>query len=88
MVGDVKANPKDFIGTSIVRKKEAKGILPFGKNGISVAQSESEKAAEVNGQFADVFTKSEHNQVPGVTAHLLATTVDSYCIQKVCHCIN
>ena len=29
-----------------------------------VAQSESEKAAEFNGQFTDVFTKSEYSQVP------------------------
>ena len=29
-----------------------------------VAQSESEKAAEFNLQFTDVFTKSEQNQVP------------------------
>ena len=31
---------------------------------MAVAQSDSEKAAEFNGQFTDVFTKSEHNQVP------------------------
>ena len=29
-----------------------------------VAQSEFEKADEFNGQFTDVFTKTEHNQVP------------------------
>ena len=34
------------------------------RNGGGVAQSESEKAAEFNGQFTDVFTKSEYNQVP------------------------
>ena len=27
-------------------------------------KSESEKAAEFNGQFTDVFTRSKHNQVP------------------------
>ena len=29
-----------------------------------IAQSDSEKAAEFNGQFTDVFTKSEHSQIP------------------------
>ena len=51
LVGDVKANPKDF--------------YPLEKrNCCGVAQSESEKAAEFNGQFTDVFTKSEYSQVP------------------------
>ena len=34
------------------------------RNGSGVAQSESEKAAEFNGQFTDVFTKSKYSQVP------------------------
>ena len=34
------------------------------RNGSDVAQSDSKKAAEFNGQFTDVFTKSEHSQVP------------------------
>ena len=34
------------------------------RNGGGVAQSESEKAAEFNGQFTDVFTKPEYSQVP------------------------
>ena len=33
------------------------------RNGGGAAQSESEKAAEFNGQFTDVFTKSEYSQV-------------------------
>ena len=38
-------------------KKDAQGIPPLKKrNGGGVAQSESEKAAEFNGQFTDVFT--------------------------------
>ena len=48
--------PRTFIGTSIVRKRTPR-VFPF-------AQSESEKAAEFNGQFTDVFTKSEYSQVP------------------------
>ena len=34
------------------------------RNGCGVAQSESEKAAEFNSQFTDVFTKSEYSLVP------------------------
>ena len=34
------------------------------RNGSGIAQSDSEKAAEFNGQFTDMFTKSEHSQVP------------------------
>ena len=57
--------PGTFIGTSIVRKKDTQGILPFKKEEWKwVAQSEFDKADEFNGQFADVFTKTEHNQVP------------------------
>ena len=44
------------------QKKDAQGIPPLKKrNGGGVAQSES---AEFNGQFTDVFTKSEYSQVP------------------------
>ena len=56
LVGDVKANPKDFYRYINSQKKDAQGIPPLKKrNGGSVAQSESEKAAEFNGQFTDVF---------------------------------
>ena len=34
------------------------------RQGSGFAQSDFEKASEFNGQFADVFTKSEHSQVP------------------------
>ena len=62
LVGDVKANPKDFYRYINSRKKDAQGIPPLKKiNGSGVAQSESEKATEFNGQFTDVFTKSEYN---------------------------
>ena len=64
LVGDVKANPKDFYRYINSQKKDAQGIPPLKKrNGGGVAQSESEKAAEFNGQFTDVFTKSEYSQV-------------------------
>ena len=65
LVGDVKANPKDFYRYINSQKKDALGIPPLKKrNGGGVAQSESEKAAEFNGQFTDVFTKSEYSQDP------------------------
>ena len=34
------------------------------RNGSGIAQSEFEKAEEFNGQFSDVFTKSEYKHVP------------------------
>ena len=52
------------ISTSIFRRKTPK-VSPFKKrNGSGVAQLEFLKADEFNGQFTDVFTKTEHNQVP------------------------
>ena len=65
LVGDVKANPKDFYRYINSQKKDAQGIPQLKKrNGGGVGQSESEKAAEFNGQYTDVFTKSENSQVP------------------------
>ena len=49
--------PGTFIGTSIVSPIKM-------RNGGGVTQSGFEKADEFNGQFTDVFTKTEHNQVP------------------------
>ena len=34
------------------------------RNGSGLAESDFEKAVEFNGQFTDVFTKTEHSQVP------------------------
>ena len=34
------------------------------RNGSGLAESELEQAEELNGQFTDVFNKSEHTQVP------------------------
>ena len=45
LVGDVKANPKDFYRYINSQKKDAQGIRRLKKrNGSGVAQSESEKA--------------------------------------------
>ena len=65
LVGDVKANPRDFYRYIISQKKDTQGIPPLKrKNGKGVAQSDLEKAEEFNGQFTDVFSKNEHTQVP------------------------
>ena len=57
LVGDVKANSKDYFRYINSQKKDAQVIPPLKKrNGSGVAQSESEKKAEFNGQFTDVFT--------------------------------
>ena len=65
LVGDVKANPRDFYRYINSKKKDTQGIPPLKKRqGSGFAQSDFEKASEFNGQFTDVFTKIEHSQVP------------------------
>ena len=65
LVGDVKANHRDFYRYINSQKKGTQGIPPLKrKNGKGVAQSDLEKAEEFNGQFMDVFNKNEHTQVP------------------------
>ena len=65
LVGDVKANPRDFYRYINSQQKDARSIPALKrKNGKDVPQSELEKAEEFNGQFTDVFNKNEHSQVP------------------------
>ena len=65
LVGDVKANPKDFYRYINSQKKDTQGIPSLKKRqGSGFVQSEFEKASEFNGHFTDVFTKIEHSQVP------------------------
>ena len=65
LVGDIKANPRDFYRYINGQKKDTQGIPPLKKrNGNGVAESELEQADEFNGQFTDVFHKNEHSQVP------------------------
>ena len=46
-------------------KRYTRLLPPLKKrNGSGIEQSEFEKAEEFNGQFSDVFTKSEYKQVP------------------------
>ena len=61
LVGDVKANPRDFYRYINSQKKDTQGVpLLKKRNGSGIAQSEFEKVEEFNGQFSDVFTKSEY----------------------------
>ena len=47
------------------KKKDTQGIpMLKKKNGRGNAQSEFEKAEELNGQFLDVFTEREYNHIP------------------------
>ena len=63
LVGDVKANPRDFYRYINSQKKDTQGIPALKrKNGKGLAQSDLEE--EFNGQFTDVFNKNEHTQVP------------------------
>ena len=68
LVGDVKANPRDFYRYINSQKKDTHGIPPLKrKNGKGVVQADLEKAEEFNGQCTDVLTKQnkkEHTQVP------------------------
>ena len=54
LVGDVKANPRDFYRYINSQKKDTQGTPPLKrKNGKGVAQSDLEKAEEFNGQFTE-----------------------------------
>ena len=65
LVGDIKANPRDFYRYINSQKKDTQGTPPLKRrNGSGLAESELEKTEEFNGQFMDVFNKSEHTQVP------------------------
>ena len=64
LVGDIKANPRDFYPYINSQKKDTQRIPPLKRrNGSGLAELELEQAEEFNGQFTDVFNKSEHSQV-------------------------
>ena len=65
LVGNIKANPRDFYQYIYGQQKDTQGIPALKRrNGNVVAGSELEQADEFNGQFTDVFNKHEHSQVP------------------------
>ena len=65
LVGDIKANPRDFYRYINSQKKDIQGIPPLKRrNGNGLGESEMEQVDQFNGQFTDVYNKSEHTQVP------------------------
>ena len=65
LVGDVKANPRDYYRYINSKKKDVQGIPPLKKRqGSGLAQSDFETASEFKGQFTDVFTDTQHSQAP------------------------
>ena len=65
LVGDTKANPVDFYRYISSQKKDTQGNPPLKRrNDSGLAESKLEQAEKFNGQFTDVFNKSEHTQVP------------------------
>ena len=65
LVGDIKANLRDFYWYINSQKKDIQGIPPLKRrNGSGLAETEIEQADEFNGQFTDVFNVTEHTQVP------------------------
>ena len=65
LVGDVKANPRDFYRYINSQKKDNQGNPPLKRRGgTGITTSEIEQAEEFNGQFTDVFNKSDHIEVP------------------------
>ena len=68
LVGDVNANPRDFYRYINSQKKRCSRYPPLKKrNGSGFAESDIKKADEFNGQFTDVFTKTDYSQVPLLT---------------------
>ena len=64
LVGDVKTNPRDFYRYINSQKKDYKGIPPLKRRGgTGITASEIEQAEEFNGQFTDVFDKSD-SEIP------------------------
>ena len=66
LVGDVKANPRDFYrNINSQEKKDNQNIPPLKRRGgTGITASEIEQAEEFNGQFTEVFNKSDHSGVP------------------------
>ena len=65
LVGDVKANLREFYRYINSQKKDNQCIPPLKRRGgTDITVSESEQAEEFNGQFTDMFNKSDHSEVP------------------------
>ena len=65
LVGDVKANPRDFYRYINSQKKDNQGIPPLKRReGTGITASEIKQAEDFNCQFTDVFNKNDHIEVP------------------------
>ena len=65
LFGDVKANPRNFYRYINSQKKDHQGLTPLKRRGwTGITASEIQQAEELNGQFTDVFNKSDHSEVP------------------------
>ena len=65
LVGDIRANPRNFYRYANSQSKDCQGIPPLKKrDGRGLAESEPDQAEEFNGQFTDVFIQSRFNEVP------------------------
>ena len=61
LVGDIKL--KDFYWYTNSQRQDNQGIPPFKRrNGSGLAESETEQAEVVNGQFTDVFSKTSEEK--------------------------
>ena len=68
LVGDIKANPRDFYRYINSQKKDTQGIPPLKRRKDSgLAESELEQAEEFNGQFTDVTAKANIPKSPSRT---------------------
>ena len=73
LVGDIKANHRDFNRYIDSQKKDKPGIPPLKRrNGSGLAESGLEQAEELNGQFTDVFNKVNTTKSPSLTVRLLS----------------
>ena len=63
LVGDIRANPRNFYRYANSQRKDSQGIPPLKeRDGSGLAESESDQTEEFNGQFADVFTQRRLNK--------------------------
>ena len=64
-VGDIRGNPRNFYRYANSQRKNNQGLPPLKKrDGSGLAESKTDQAEEVNGQFTDVFTQSRCNEAP------------------------
>ena len=65
LVGDIRANPRNFYRYANSQRKDSQGIPTLKKKRWQcLAESESDKAEEFNGQFTNVFTQSRFIEAP------------------------